>query len=104
MGYQRFFKISQAWEANVILLSDFLQEYFKIADDIITTYKGFRDKFIGDGVMAIFGLNGPEDISLPAIDAIRAAIEFRDKFDMIISKWIEKWGKYVPEFEAEQWD
>ena len=46
---------------------------------IIRRHGGFVDKFIGDAVMALFGV--PEPRESMAADAVRAALEMRDAMD-----------------------
>ncbi len=93
----KFSEVTKDLEANTNLLSDFLQEYFKIAIEVIHANDGCLDKFIGDGVMAIFGLQyGEEYAQTAAIRAVRAAIDFRVRYNILIEKWIEKnWQKRV---------
>jgi len=88
-------------DANPELLVDFLKEYFDTAIAIIYKYRGMRDKFIGDGVMAIFGmLQKNDDEGLIARNAVMAALEFRTKFQLIKSKWLDKWKKRVHDIDA----
>ena len=50
-----------------------LNQYFKVAGVAIEQQGGRIDKFIGDGIMALFGLEGgPEDACLQALSAARA--------------------------------
>ncbi len=50
-----------------------LNQYFKAMGGVIEQQGGRIDKFIGDGVMALFGLErGPEDACLQALSAARA--------------------------------
>lgn len=46
-----------------------LNRYFAQAGDIIEANGGFIDKFIGDGLMAIFGIDGGADAPLRAVNA-----------------------------------
>lgn len=97
-----FSKLAKSLEANPRLLLDFLREYFQMAEKSIINHNGFLDKFIGDGVMAIFGLNQKKSVSFGANNAVRAALEFKDRFNEIKEKWVKKWRRYVLEFEGEQ--
>ncbi len=56
-----------------------LNEWFSEATRIIRRHGGFVDKFIGDAVMALFGV--PEPRETMAADAVRAALEMRDAMD-----------------------
>jgi len=49
-----------------------LNQYFRVTGEAIVAAGGHVDKFIGDGVMAVFGLKGrPELASAQALDAAR---------------------------------
>ena len=70
----------------------FLEQYFGLADQLVHKNHGILNKFIGDGVLAIFGhLNTKDRGSLGAIDAINCAIEFRNLFDKMKSTWMKLW-------------
>jgi class 3 adenylate cyclase len=54
----------------------FLNQYFELAVDIIQKHGGLVDKFIGDALLAIFGLEQGEDQqSTQAINAVKASQE-----------------------------
>ena len=70
----------------------FLEQYFGLADQFIHKYNGVLNKFIGDGILAIFGLvTTNSDNSLGAIDAVNCAIELRNIFGKMKSNWIKLW-------------
>lgn len=58
-------------------LLNFLNSYFKRMDKVIHRNQGFIDKFLGDGVMAIF--EGDEDTSRGALHAVEAAIDMHNE-------------------------
>lgn len=54
-------------------LTEILNEYFEICSRVIFKHRGSINKFIGDGVMAVFGLPFPQDND--AENAVNAGIE-----------------------------
>ncbi|HVK98794.1 MAG TPA: 7TM diverse intracellular signaling domain-containing protein [Dongiaceae bacterium] len=60
-------------------LLNFLNACFARLDKVIHQHNGFIDKFLGDGVMALFEHeHGYDPISRSALDAVRAAIEMHE--------------------------
>src|SRR5262249_18299549 len=58
-----------------------LNEWFSDVARIVRHHGGFVDKFIGDAVMAVFGI--PDQRESMAADAVRAPLEKRDARDTI---------------------
>lgn len=94
-----FSLLSEILKAHPTLISGFLKEYLAAASDVIFKYQGVLDKFVGDGVMALFGaLNGKDkEGRQDAISAVRAAIELKNNFDLIYRKWLKEWTLYTPQ-------
>lgn len=91
-----FSKACEILKAQPNAIAEFLKDYFELASSIIFKHNGVLDKFIGDGVMAIFGsLNGRdkegiEDASLAAI----AALELKREFQKLLDDWVIRWKRY----------
>ncbi|MBF0563791.1 MAG: adenylate/guanylate cyclase domain-containing response regulator [Nitrospirae bacterium] len=94
-----FSRLCDILRAHPTLISGFLQDYCEVAAKTIFQHNGLLDKFIGDGVMALFGvLNHKQDEgSADAISAVKAAIDLRPTFTKNVGKWMEKWKLYVPD-------
>lgn len=75
------------------LIVGFLREFFNNADNIIHKNNGILDKFMGDGIIAIFGFkdNNIDDNTESALDAMNSAIELDIIFEKIKSEWIKIW-------------
>jgi adenylate cyclase len=64
-----------------------LNSYFETVGECITGAGGIVDKFIGDGVMALFGLeSGPEEGSRQAISAARRMVENVNRLSKTLSE------------------
>jgi adenylate cyclase len=93
-----FSSLCEALKANPLLISGFLKDYFQIASEVIFKNHGVLDKFVGDGVMALFGAfngkndNGKEDAKC----AVRASFELKNRFNELLHQWIEQWALYSP--------
>jgi len=66
-------------------LSRLLNEYLAAMTEVIFRHAGTLDKYIGDGIMAIFG--DPEPSIQHEENALRAALEMRGKFYELLSTW-----------------
>ncbi|HEX6672726.1 MAG TPA: adenylate/guanylate cyclase domain-containing protein [Nitrososphaeraceae archaeon] len=95
-----FSKACRPLDISSDLLLNFLRDYFDTAKEIISKYGGLRDKFIGDGVMALFGMQYREDDGAHiAKNAVLAALEFRTKFQAIKSKWMDEWKRFIHDMD-----
>lgn len=66
----------------------FLNEYFTIMTKIIMSYNGSVNKFIGDGMMAVFG--APVKTPNHALEAALAALEMKKHKNILRQKFSEK--------------
>jgi adenylate cyclase len=65
-----------------------LNDYLTAMTDIILTYGGTIDKFIGDAIMAVFG--APIHYADHTLRAARAALKMRDALKELWAKWAEE--------------
>lgn len=94
-----FSRLCESLKAHPTLIAGFLQEYFKIAAEVIFQHSGVLDKFIGDGVMGLWGsLESKEDGGHEdAIKAVAAALDLKVRFDPLLRKWLKQWTLYTPQ-------
>jgi adenylate cyclase len=94
-----FSYLCEILKAHPTLIARFLKEYFEEASRTVFGHGGVVDKFIGDGVMALFGVlnhqdeQGVED----ANKAVAAALELRGRFDALVKEWTKQWHLYTPQ-------
>jgi adenylate cyclase len=94
-----FSRLCESLKANPTLISAFLREYSEMGAKTIFEHSGVLDKFIGDGIMALFGVlnhkddDGQED----AVAAVKSAISMRPRFQAVVDKWMKEWKLYVPD-------
>jgi class 3 adenylate cyclase len=62
-----------------------LNDYFNVCAGVVDTYEGSVDKFIGDGLMAIW--NAPISIDAHPAKALIAALELVKASDFIVANW-----------------
>jgi adenylate cyclase len=72
---------------------ELLNEYLDLCTDIVFQYGGTLDKFIGDGVMAIFGAPIPADNH--AEMAVRAALHMKNESQRLSTNMREKTGHFL---------
>jgi len=73
----------------------FLNKYCQNAIEIVNKKSGIIDKFIGDGILAYFGFNNnKEDAKVGTYNAINAAIELRQTFQIVKNEWIKIWREH----------
>jgi class 3 adenylate cyclase len=94
-----FSRICETLKAHPTLISGFLRDYCEVAARVIFDHNGLLDKFIGDGVMALFGVlnHKDDDGKSDATDAVRAALRLREQFGPLVDRWMEQWTLYTPQ-------
>jgi len=94
-----FSRLCESLKAHPTLISGFLKDYFELGAKTIFEHNGVLDKFIGDGIMALFGvINHKDDEGITdAVSAVKAGVDLRSKFSDVVDKWMEEWKLYVPD-------
>jgi adenylate cyclase len=93
-----FSRLCESLKAHPVLIAGFLRDYSETVARTIFAQRGLLDKFIGDGVMALFGvLNNGADGAADAVAAVRAALDVRPKFEELVARWMEQWTLYTPQ-------
>lgn len=89
---KNFSELAETIVTNDNLLVEFLQEFYGITKKTIFKFDGSLDKFMGDGIMALFGIpNKDENGCQDAIAAVKCALELRERFEEQKQKWIRIW-------------
>jgi adenylate cyclase len=78
-----FTTISESMEADVLVRQ--LTEYFNLAAGIFARHGGVVDKFMGDGIMVLWG--APSDLEDAEYRACVAALELHAEMDVLNGKW-----------------
>ncbi len=101
-----FSKLCDILKAHPKLISGFLKEYYELGADVIFKHNGVLDKFIGDGIMAMFGVinHKDDDGTSDAISAVNAAKELKRKFNDLIKSWLHKWKLSIAENDINEID
>ena len=76
------------------LLMDWLNEYMEAMATVIMAHQGVVEKYIGDAIMAVFGVPLPrtsqEEIKQDARNAVRCALAMRTKMGELNAQWKER--------------
>src|SRR5207248_4652325 len=93
---KNFSSLCDILKTHSALLVPFLREFFEIANQIICQEGSILNEFLGDGLMAIFGMQSRDrNCADDAICAVQAAIELRKRFNCLETKWVNIWSQYV---------
>ena len=86
-----FTPLSEKMEPEEVI--QMLNEYLDLCSQCIFQYEGTVDKFMGDGIMVIFGA------PIPQVDhaerAIKAALLMKEKSDELAARLMKKYGRSV---------
>jgi adenylate cyclase len=84
-----FTSITEKTESETLMV--WLNEYMKAMSQIVLDYDGVVDKFIGDAVMAVFGVpiprTMPKEVAKDAIAAVSCALEMGAKLQKLNHQW-----------------
>ncbi|HEX6606538.1 MAG TPA: response regulator [Chloroflexia bacterium] len=75
------------------LVNEVLNPYFSHMTDVIVAYDGMVDKFLGDGIMALFGV--PQRRGDEAARAITAALAMQEAFQPLQAEWHARLGRDI---------
>lgn len=74
---------------------NFLNTYFESTSTIIDQHKGYIDKFMGDGIMAVFG--APVPLENPALEGVKCGLSMLKNLKEVVHPQMKELG--VPEFK-----
>ena len=83
MRYSRLYNNSETLPPEKVV--QLLNEYFESMVEVVFRNSGTLDKFIGDGLMVIFG--APQDDPNQEEHALKAAIEMQAELRKLAAKW-----------------
>jgi adenylate cyclase len=87
-----FSAISEKLEPALLL--DWLNEYMESMATAIMSHEGVVEKYIGDAIMAVFGVPiaraTQEEIRQDAKNAVRCALAMRTRLDQLNTQWVER--------------
>ncbi|HEY9610687.1 adenylate/guanylate cyclase domain-containing protein [Allocoleopsis sp.] len=87
-----FTTITEETEPETLMV--WLQEYMNVMAQCVLGHAGVVDKFIGDAVMAVFGIpiprTLPEEIAKDAITAVTCALDMGAKLRSLNQQWQQK--------------
>ncbi|MDD2817048.1 MAG: adenylate/guanylate cyclase domain-containing protein [Thiotrichaceae bacterium] len=86
---QNFTTLSEDMEAQALM--DWLNQYMASMVDLVEQHHGHVNKFIGDAIMAVFGVpipsTTPEAIAQDAVNAVDCALAMRAAMERLQAQW-----------------
>jgi adenylate cyclase len=94
-----FSGLCEILKAHPTLIGGVLRDYCEVGAKTIFEHGGVLDKFVGDGIMAVFGVMNHKDDEgkADAIAAAKAALAMRPRFNEVVEKWTAQWTLYAPQ-------
>ena len=83
-----FSSLSEEMEAET--LTELLNTYLTEMSQIVTNHKGTIDKFMGDGIMVLFGDTKSQGLKEDCLRCVAMSIEMRKKMKELQSKWFNQ--------------
>ena len=83
---ENFTTIAEKMPAQKVM--DYLSEYFQVVTKVILDNKGVIDKYIGDGIMAIWG--APIEDEKHYMHACQAVLQIKDELKKLNKKWVSE--------------
>jgi adenylate cyclase len=75
-------------------LLDWLNEYMEVMANAVMAHDGVVEKYIGDSIMAVFGVpvprTAPEQIARDATNAVRCALAMRREMENLNLLWVQR--------------
>jgi adenylate cyclase len=75
-------------------LVDWLNEYMEVMASAVMAHDGVVEKYIGDSIMAVFGVpvprTAPEQIARDATNAVRCALAMRKEMEDLNLAWVQR--------------
>ncbi|MDX2243862.1 MAG: adenylate/guanylate cyclase domain-containing protein [Leptolyngbyaceae cyanobacterium bins.302] len=91
---KNFTTVSESTPPQVLM--QWLNEYMEAMTQLVLEHGGIVDKFIGDSIMAVFGVpiarTSPHEIAQDAIQAVACAVKMASTLEALNAKW-ERQGR-----------
>ncbi len=95
-----FAHFCEVLRTDPVLIAGFLKEYGDSAARIIFENDGMLDKYMGDEVMALFGIldeaGNQEGVQLAAANAVSTALELQAEFNLLLERWGDRFRRRSP--------